>query len=142
MAVKIDRSALMRKFHALLRETDMVKFRQSIIEGYGVDRGRDLTDEDLQHAVNKLSDMKAVEVDVKKRKLRSIVLSTLQKLGIYQNNHDWAQVNGYLLQPKIAGKMLFELTEVEMDALILKLHSILSKQELKKDEIKRFAANN
>ena len=142
MAVKIDRSALMRKFHALLRETDMVKFRQSIIEGYGVDRGRDLTDEDLQHAVNKLSEMKAVEVDVKKRKLRSIVLSTLQKLGIYQNNHDWAQVNGYLLQPKIAGKMLFELTEVEMDALILKLHSILSKQELKKDEIKRFAANN
>ena len=82
MAVKIDRSALMRKFHALLRETDMVKFRQSIIEGYGVDRGRDLTDEDLQHAVNKLSDMKAVEVDVKKRKLRSILLTTLQKLAI------------------------------------------------------------
>ena len=142
MAVKIDRSVLMRKFHALLNETDMVKFRQSIIEGYGVDRGRDLTDEDLQHAVNKLSEMKAVEVDVKKRKLRSIVLSILQKLGIYQNNNDWAQVNGYLLQPKIAGKMLFELDVTEIDALIIKLNSILTKKEKKDIEINRLKANN
>ncbi len=142
MATKTDRSFLMRKLHALLNETGLMIHRKSFLEGYGVTSASDLTHEDLEHFTNHVESIKNTEIKNMKRKARSVVLSILQKLGIYESNNDWAVVNGYLLQPKIAGKLLYEMNHKELDALIIKLNSILSKQEKNTAEINRLAANN
>jgi hypothetical protein len=132
----------MRKFHALLRETEMESYRKDIIEGYGVESARDLTDDDLKHAVDHLTQIKASALNYQLRKLRSVVLTLLQKLGIYSTNNDWTAVNNYLLSPRIAGKMLFELNETQLEALIIKLNSILAKHKEKEALIDRLIKNN
>jgi uncharacterized protein YqcC (DUF446 family) len=78
---------------------------------------------DMQLQVNNAS--KYSQVDPEKKRLRSSILLRLQKHGV--DTTHWKNVNIFLLQPRIAGKMLFEMTVPEMKALIPKLESILKK---------------
>jgi hypothetical protein len=88
---------------------------------------------DLQVKVNKLNNKYWVSQEVKR--LRSSVLHRLQKHGV--NTADWKCVNTFLAQPRIAGKMLFEMDIEELTALIPKLEQILKKDAFKRDaEIK------
>jgi hypothetical protein len=135
------RLQLLRKFHALLRELKIEKQKESILEGYGVDSARDLSIESLRDAVSRLEQFKeGANADV--RRLRSVILTILQKLGIYQDNSSWPRVNEYLLQPKIAGKLLYKMSEEELVALRIKLNSILTKQEKKVSEERYLSKNN
>ena len=61
------------------------------------------------------------------RELRSVVLKLLDKLGIHAINDDWSAVNSFLLDPKIAGRLLYELDEQDLGVLIRKLNSIVDK---------------
>lgn len=61
------------------------------------------------------------------KRLRSSILHRLQKHGVDTTN--WASVNIFLQQPRIAGKRLYEMTGPEMQSLIKKLESILAKDE-------------
>lgn len=63
------------------------------------------------------------------RELRSVVLKLLEKLGIRAINDDWSEVNNFLLNPKIAGRLLFELDEQDLGVLIRKLNSIVDKNK-------------
>jgi hypothetical protein len=88
---------------------------------------------DMQLQVNKAS--KYSQVDPEKKRLRSSILLRLQKHGV--DTTRWKNVNTFLLQPRIAGKMLFEMSIEEMKALIPKLESILAKDLVaREDEIK------
>jgi hypothetical protein len=60
-----------------------------------------------------------------KKRLRSSILLRLQKHGV--DTTHWKNVNTFLLQPRIAGKMLFEMSVPEMKTLIPKLEAILKK---------------
>ncbi len=132
---------LLRKFYAMLRELKLNDQKEAILEGYGYESTRDLPIDLLEDAVNRLIELR----DGSKagtRALRSNILCILQKIGIYQNNNSWSRVNEYLLQPKIAGKLLFQMDDDELTALRIKLNSILSKQEIKAQTERKAALNN
>ena len=61
---------------------------------------------------------------------RSAVLKRLQQIGV--DTTDWSRVNGFLQQPRIAGKPLYKLDSDELAALIPKLEAI--KKKRKEDE--------
>ncbi|SDC53661.1 hypothetical protein [Williamwhitmania taraxaci] len=63
------------------------------------------------------------------REQRSLVLKLLNKLGVHTINDDWSAVNIFLLDPKIAGRLLYELDEQDLGVLIRKLNSIIDKNK-------------
>ncbi|MFV0505903.1 MAG: hypothetical protein ACK5L5_04220 [Bacteroidales bacterium] len=69
--------------------------------------------------------------DPEVKKLRSGLLHRMQKHGIDTTN--WNEVNKFLWQTKIAGKLLFHMSKTEMRALTRKLESILKKRGRKKE---------
>jgi len=78
------------------------------------------------------------EQDIKR--LRSSILHRLQKHGV--DTTRWDCVNTFLQQPRIAGKMLFEMSLREMTDLIPKLEAILKKDdEIRAREIKMTERN-
>ena len=64
------------------------------------------------------------------RKARSSVLNRVAKLGI-STVDNWDEVNSFLSSPKIAGKLLYEMTLDELKSLIRKLEAILQHGGLK-----------
>ena len=66
----------------------------------------------------------------KVRKARSSVLLRVGRLGINTVNN-WDDVNAFLLSPKIAGKLLYEMNLDELNDLIRKLEAIIRKGGIK-----------
>lgn len=66
----------------------------------------------------------------KVRKARSSVLLRVGRLGI-NTVDNWDEVNAFLLSPKIAGKLLYEMDLQELKDLTRKLEAILKKGGLK-----------
>lgn len=131
MGPVIDRKLYIRKMHAILNELRISYSKEFLLSGYGVEHTTDLSDAQLEELVKCLEAMKTErnrEYQDKARKMRSEVLCLLNKYGIYNTNNDWTEVNNFLLQPRIAGKKLYELNLEELKALRAKLNSILSKQ--------------
>lgn len=126
----MDRNKLNRKFHGLLNQLGIMDRREDIIEGYGAESLCDLSDGQLQDAVDRLEQEARIrtENDVKRR--RSIVLSLLTDLGVYYvapgeiQQAKWDRVNRFLSSPKIAGKELYRLDKSELSALERKLRSM------------------
>lgn len=126
----MDRNKLNRKFHGLLNQLGIMDRREYIIEGYGAESLCDLSDSQLQDAVDRLEQEARIrmENDVKRR--RSIVLSLLTDLGVYYvapgeiQQAKWDRVNRFLSSPKIAGKELYRLDKSELSALERKLRSM------------------
>lgn len=63
------------------------------------------------------------------RKLRSINLKLMQKLGI--DTTDWTRINAFCRDPRIAGKVFARLDSSELEALSVKLRSIQRKGGLR-----------
>lgn len=74
------------------------------------------------------------------KKLRSGILTRLQQHGI--DTTDWSAVNRFLLDPRIAGKALYQMSIDEMQRLIPRLEQILIKDRARKNEIARQAFLN
>ena len=92
---------------------------------------------DLQVKVNQT---KKGYTDPSIKMLRSSILHRLQKHGV--DTTQWAYVNAFLVQPRIAGKMLFEMDAREMRYLITKLEQILKKDaEIRTREINLSESN-
>lgn len=64
------------------------------------------------------------------RKGRAAVLLRVGRLGI-NTVDNWDEVNAFLLSPKIAGKLLYDMSVEEMKALVKKLEAILRNGGLK-----------
>ncbi len=92
----------------------------------------------MQAEVNKSS--KANNSNSEIRELRSAILHRIQKHGIDTSN--WDNVNRFMKQPRIAGKMLYELTIEEMRALIPKLEMILHKDREKRESEQKLSQCN
>jgi len=56
------------------------------------------------------------------RKARSIVLHQLQKMGV--DTTDWTRVNALCKDPRIAGKVFYELDQNDLEVLSVKLRAI------------------
>lgn len=74
------------------------------------------------------------------KKLRSGVLHRMQKLGI--NTANWYDVNSFLQDKRIAGKLLYELSNEELNSLIMKLESMIAKQIIQSREMQRLKQCN
>lgn len=64
------------------------------------------------------------------KKARSAVLLRVGRLGI-NTIDNWDEVNAFLLSPKIAGKLLYEMSLEEMKELTRKLEAIIKKGGIK-----------
>ena len=86
---------------------------------------------DMQRIVNQIAKennaQEALIIERELKKRRSAILLRLQKIGI--DTTDWSTVNKFMRNPKIAGKTLGEMDTDEMDMLIPKLESILTKNK-------------
>jgi len=141
----MDRNFLYRKMHALLKELNLLDSKTDLLFSYGVQHTTELSDPDLQHLIARLENIKkerntAIEVDI--RHWRSIILSILNKYGIYEDASDWTRVNGFLLHKRVCGKLLFELSVVEMQMLAIRLRAILKKKCEKTEKLERLTILN
>lgn len=64
------------------------------------------------------------------KKARSAVLLRVGRLGI-NTIDNWDEVNAFLLSPKIAGKLLYDMSLEEMKELTRKLEAIINKGGIK-----------
>lgn len=136
-----------RRYRALCAKLGLTDDeRRAALSPYGVDSSTLLGAAQLRE----LCDALQRELDRKKdpgptmRRLRSSVLGLLQLLGVLAPgpNPDWARVNAYLENPRIAGKRLYALDEAELKALIPRLQAVLSKHRDKIENENRLAAQN
>lgn len=134
-------SVLIRKMHALLRQTGQMAYKSDLLEGYGVEHASDLTLEQLIELVGRLEQHRD-GTNAAIRAIRSQVLAQLQRIGVYADNRDWAQVNHYLMQPRIAGKVLYQMDIAELETLSTKLRSIERKTEIKRVQTEHLKRNN
>ena len=99
---------------------------------------------DLQRLANSMEQTgpeKPQQTDLRTtKKLRSAILHRLQKHGV--DTTQWANVNSFMENPRIAGKRLYDMSDDEMRAFIPKMESILAKDTQYNREIERQAQLN
>lgn len=128
--MKIDRTALNRKFHALLNELDMMPYKLDVLSPYGVESSRDLSDDQLAEVCNSLQAEKQRRGDCKLKSARSTALRLLTDIGVYyivpgEGKYEcWSRVNAFLRSPKIAGNELYKLSITEIEQLVMKLRGM------------------
>lgn len=102
------------------------------------DDGRREYDRLVNHLAGIVEQNKPDEKVVKK--LRSGILTRLQQHGV--DTTDWASVNRFMVDSRIAGKALYQMSIDEMQKLIPRLEQILIKDRARKNEISRQAFLN
>ena len=135
------------RFYALLKQmpgTDMEQVKESLVwqfSGLRTCSLREMTEHEYKAMIQHMEDVierKPNERQVKK--LRSGILLRLQKHGV--DTTSWDAVNRFLMDPRIAGKLLFEMNIEEMQSLTGKLESILAKDLKRQQNINRLMALN
>lgn len=124
-----ERRQKAKRLRALWITQGIDNYREAILEPYGVTSTADLDHDQLDDLIaNYTASTGSDAVPETTRKLRSQVLTLLQKLGVYATNDDWHSVNRYLMNPRIAGKLLYQMNDTEMKALTRKLWAIIAKE--------------
>ena len=148
-----------KRFYALLGTTGQRAQKENILSGFGVASSKDLSYGQMNDLIQRLEvdskrienekdyiagkvEHKKVKVSSEVRKQRSVVLTILTKMGIYVDSSSWGNVNNYLMDSRIAGKMLYEMDEMELKTLQTKLRSILNKNTLEQKRLNFLAQNN
>lgn len=129
------KSARIKRLRAMWMKQGVDQYRDAILQPYGVTSTADLSLQQLDELIEKFNTLR--EASPRTRSLRSNVLVTLNRLGIYVDNGDWARVNEYLMNPRIAGKLMYQMTDDELIDLDRKLRSILKKNMAISAEVER-----
>lgn len=129
------KNARVRRLRAIWVKQGIDQYRDSILGQYGVTSTADLNIHQLDELIDQYSNQAPASEHV--RRQRSIILDLLTKLGIYNDNGDWQAVNAYLMKPRIAGKLLYQMSSDELNTLQYKLRSILAKKQVSDIEINR-----
>ena len=129
--------ALIRQFHAALAKQGIMDYKSDIVGRYNVESTTELSKEQLRELVDEYTSYNRQVDNAKIRAMRSEILTVLNKLGIYVNNTDWTAVNAYLMDKRIAGKLLWQMDESELLKLRNKLHGIFTKSVSASAEITR-----
>ena len=108
--------------------------KADFLSSYGVESTLELLEEELDELIYRLKQIGLArsEPTPMTRQWRSKILTVLTDMGIYNGAGSWQIVNTFLLDNRIAGKLLYELTVPEMKVLHRKLHSIKNKQNKRK----------
>ena len=115
-----QRDAKSRRIATLLSACKLMSNRTDIMALWGVSCLDDMTDDQIVETTPAPEDV---------RRLRSQVLAHLSELGKCAKPSEWREVNAYLLQKEICGKLLYMLSAEELRLLIRKLRSIEYKKK-------------
>jgi hypothetical protein len=129
----MNRFLMNKKFHALLKEIGIESQRENLLSGFNAESLNDLSDVDLSSLIAHLEQMKMNKErpPYEVRKWRSNVITVLSQLGIYDDEtRNWSDVNEYLLDNRIAGKLMYNMSKVELIALHRKLIVIKNKSSI------------
>lgn len=129
------RKAKVRRLRALWIKQGIDEYRDAILSQYGVESTAKLNVQQLNELIGQYSFTPAATDHV--RKQRSMLLTLLTKLGIYKTNADWERVNAYMMQPRIAGKLIYQMSSDELNACAKRLRAILHKADPVEREIER-----
>lgn len=143
--VSINLSKKRQLAGALLSERGLMKQKEAVLSPYGVERIRDLDAAQLDHLIDGLRQLPEVhrrEAAPEVRKARSTVLNLLDDLGIKAKNGNWKAVNDYLSQPRIAGKVLYEMNLEELKDCAKKLRAIIKKNRAGQEARERLEREN
>lgn len=122
------RKAKVKYLRGLWIKQGIDPYRDAILEAYGVKSTAELTIEQLDELIDRYKPNSHPPASELVRRLRSHCLDLMNRLGIYHNNEDWSRVNDFMMNPKIAGKLLYQLNATELETLRRKLNSILDKE--------------
>ena len=126
-----QRAAKIRRINQQLSACKLTPNRPDVLALWGAVSFDGMTDANLEACQAFLSDAyrcKTTPATEPVRRLRSQVMTLLNKLGKYAEPKDWTEVNSFLLQRKICGRLLYMLNVDELDALIRKLRAIKDKK--------------
>jgi len=138
----MEKSKKIQRLRAIWIRQGIDNHRASILEGYGVSSTADLTGQQLDELIRNYSAEYHKPASEHTRNLRSSILTLLTRLGVYTTQEDWASVNQFMMDKRIAGKLMYQCTDDELRILKRKLHSILHKQEEDAKDEKRFMRLN
>lgn len=124
------------RFYALAKNIpgDREELKENLVRAFTNGRTislRDMSLEEYNRMCNSLQESQSSASLSQKdftaviKKKRSAVLIRMQKLGV--NTSDWAEVDEFCLDPRIAGKEFRKISLDELGKLIKKLESISSK---------------
>jgi len=127
----MDKKRQIRVFHALLAKCGALPNKRDIIAAYGAESTKDLTPAQLDELIRRFGSIadNRDSTPALIRQWRSYVLVELNKCGIYADNNDWGRVNAFLMNKRVAGKLLYEMGLDELKALHKKLIIIARKME-------------
>lgn len=133
-----------RRAGALMNEAGLKNYKEDVLLPYGVERIRDLTDEQLDDLNERLSKIVSQKSRSSKemRTARSVVLGLCDDLGIKAKGSNWTRVNEFLMNPRIAGKLLFEMNLEELKTCAKRIRAMKKKVDEKIEQEKTWAKNN
>lgn len=123
--------------HALMHKLGALPNKKDVISAYNVESTTELTDDQLDNLITRLKSAldKRHQPSAEVRQWRSNVMVMLNKCGVYADQGDWSRVNKFLLDKRIAGKLLYELNVDEMKQLYRKLKKIADKVREEADNL-------
>jgi hypothetical protein len=129
---------------AAMSAAGCLNYKADVLSPYGVERIRDLSEWQLDDLISRLNTITANKNNAQAavRKARSTILNLLDSLGIKAKDGDWTRVNQYLMNPRIAGKLLYEMDEYDLKATAKKLRAISRKRQKEEAELARFRNDN
>ncbi|WP_442795343.1 hypothetical protein [Pelobium manganitolerans] len=140
----VTRNKKLQQLHRILLKLNAVDCKKDILSQYKVSSSKDLTDKDLDHLLGRMQ--KGAEnrytTCPEVKRWRSNVIVQLNKYGKYVTNNDWTQVNEFMLDKRVAGKLLYEMDLSELKALVKKLYQMTKKRKEKQVKEVFLAMNN
>ena len=133
-----------KQLHHLLFKIGAAENKKDFLANYGVESSTELSESTLDEIIQQLqlAAFQKREATAKTRHWRSNVLTLLNKCGIYNTNNDWCDVNRFLLNPRISGKVLYMHSIEDMQTLCKKLRIIaIKKADQRKKELINFSSN-
>jgi hypothetical protein len=119
-------------FHQLLAKAGIREQKEALLEPYNVESITELSEEDIDALLNRLArmpEMKKTDASPSVRRARSNVIMAVE--DYYNINiktpESWDKLNGLMMDKRVAGKMLFEMSEAELKTTVKKLKAMTRK---------------
>jgi uncharacterized protein YecA (UPF0149 family) len=114
-----------QRFNALLYYAKMREAKEGLLAGYNAESTSELTEQQLDELIERVQaiiDEKGADADKIVRQWRHKCLRMIAECKV--NTQDWNAVNAFMMDPRIAGKLIPELSLNELQALHRKLHNV------------------
>lgn len=115
-----------RRFYLLLKQAGVSANKEDILAGFNVESVNDLSIVQMDEILNTLQSIAdgRHQATPEVRKARSRILTLCTDMGVF-NGSNWKALNDFVLQPRIAGKLLYQMDLAELKALNKKLSGML-----------------